>query len=80
MSIAEIVNERGEVTRIDFWADNKVRVVKSHTFSMMYVLRRRTIKDYLVHNQIIYKGNLDNEVDRRYKLWIDLYFKKEVKQ
>jgi hypothetical protein len=79
MSIAEIVNERGEVTRIDFWADNKVRVVQSHTFSMMYVLKRRAIKDYLIHNQIIYKGNLDNEVDRRYKLWIDLYFKK-VKQ
>jgi hypothetical protein len=66
MSIAEIVNERGEVTRIDFWNDNKVRVVQSHTYSVLYMLKYQLIKKD--------KPNLSpDEISRRTNIYLSVY-------
>ena len=44
MTICELINERNEVMRIDFWADGKVQVVQSHGYSTLYMLKYMQIK------------------------------------
>ncbi len=45
MSIVEIINEKGIVQRIDYWNDNKIQVIKSHTVSYIYVKREMQHND-----------------------------------
>ena len=65
---------------MDFWNDNQVRVVQSHTVSLMYLLKMKEIKAYLRHNQIIYSGSESEEAQRRYDLWYQTYQKRGVQK
>ena len=39
MSLVEIIDEQDRVQRIDFWSDNEVQVLRSH--SMSYLAERK---------------------------------------
>ena len=68
MTICEIINERNQVTRIGFWNDGQTRVVKSHTYSVMYMLKYQLIKKekpYLT----------PDEISRRTNIYISVYHK-----
>jgi len=44
MTICELINERNEVMRIEYWNDGKVRVIQSHGLSIMYGLKYSQIQ------------------------------------
>ena len=64
MTIAEIINENGIVTRIDYWNDGQVRVVQSHGYSLRYMLKRK----YGVKEEILAVSQ-QSEIDFVVKLW-----------
>ena len=68
MTICERINERGEVMGIDYWADGKVKVVQSHGYSTLYMLKYMLIKQekpYLTAS----------EISRRTNLYVSVYHK-----
>lgn len=67
LTICEIINERNEVTRIDFWNDGKCQVVKSHTYSLMYLLKYQQIQ-----NQ--YPNENCTQTSIRTQTWIKAYY------
>lgn len=38
MTICEVIDETGRTINIKYWADGKVQVTQSHTYSTMYML------------------------------------------
>lgn len=71
MSIVEVINERNELTRLDFWDDEEVRVVQTHTLSYEYIHKRKEIAEYLIANSGLLQNPLFKEIDAR----LDNYFK-----
>lgn len=70
MTICEIFNERNELTRIEFHADNKVEVIKSHGYSLMFMLKYKQIQNWLKVDQDYHGKDLHQKALGRTYNWL----------